>query len=142
MWNRFCGGQEFSDREDREDMIRVLKKLLDHDSPGVPEPSSNDDHDGACPDAYLMRTPFKVWCISMLFSWLGVTNPGLSFGDVLPQETFWWHFWGPAFHYAGTGAYLVKAGDVRDYVATPPYFRGIFGYVPCCSMGFSRSATR
>lgn len=55
-------GQEFSDREDREDMIRVLKKLLDHDSPGVPEPSSNDDHDGACPDAYLMRTPFKVWC--------------------------------------------------------------------------------
>jgi len=83
--------KEFSDREDREDMIRVLKKLLDHDSPGVPEPSSNDDHDGACPDAYLMRTPFK--------------------------ETFWWHFWGPAFHYAGTGAYLVKASSIPSVLS-------------------------
>lgn len=60
-------------------MIRVLKKLLDHDSPGVPEPSSNDDHDGACPDAYLMRTPFKAWCFFRGLQWGRV-----SAGDDLP----------------------------------------------------------
>mmetsp|Transcript_666 Transcript_666/g.1777 ORF Transcript_666/g.1777 Transcript_666/m.1777 type:complete len:435 (-) Transcript_666:87-1391(-) len=47
--------------------------------------SSQPDDEG-CPDAYLMRRPFK--------------------------ETFWWHFWGPAYHYAGTGAYLVKANSI------------------------------
>lgn len=36
------------------------------------------------------------------------------------QETFWWHFWGPAFHYAGTGAYLVKAGGVFGNVGDSP----------------------
>lgn len=139
-------GQEFSDREDREDMIRVLKKLLDHDSPGVPEPSSNDDHDGACPDAYLMRTPFKVWRIFFVAAVGGVTSgyifcvPCVSAGDdLLFQETFWWHFWGPAFHYAGTGAYLVKAGGNMGNVgdSPTPYFRWIWAwpyYVPCCFM--------
>ncbi|CAJ1390827.1 unnamed protein product, partial [Effrenium voratum] len=47
-----------------------------------PEPQAEE----GCPDAYLMRRPFK--------------------------ETFWWHFWGPAYHYAGTGAYLVKASSI------------------------------
>ena len=128
-------GKEFSDREDREDMIRVLKKLLDHDSPGVPEPSSNDDHDGACPDAYLMRTPFKVW-------WFFRGKSGWSFSRwrLASKETFWWQFWGPAFHYAGTGAYLVKAGGGREIwemlgTHRPHIFDG-FGlwpyYVPCC----------
>merc|ERR1719446_332562 len=28
------------------------------------------------------------------------------------KEQFWWHFWGPAFHYAGTGAYIVKASSI------------------------------
>ena len=110
-------GQEFSDREDREDMIRVLKKLLDHDSPGVPEPSSNDDHDGACPDAYLMRTPFKAWRIFFVACSGGEFQPVTT---CLFQETFWWHFWGPAFHYAGTGAYLVKAGGVFGNVGDSP----------------------
>lgn len=40
----------------------------------------------SCPDAYLMRKPFK--------------------------EQYWWHFWGPAFHYAGTGAYIVKGSSI------------------------------
>eukprot|EP00441_Pelagodinium_beii_P019789 CAMPEP_0197654940 /NCGR_PEP_ID=MMETSP1338-20131121/39151_1 /TAXON_ID=43686 ORGANISM="Pelagodinium beii, Strain RCC1491" /NCGR_SAMPLE_ID=MMETSP1338 /ASSEMBLY_ACC=CAM_ASM_000754 /LENGTH=430 /DNA_ID=CAMNT_0043230483 /DNA_START=100 /DNA_END=1392 /DNA_ORIENTATION=+ len=48
------------------------------------------DPDG-CPDAYLMRGPFK--------------------------ETVWWHFWGPVFHYAGTGAYLVKAESIPSILS-------------------------
>jgi len=45
-----------------------------------------DEEELSCPDTYLMRQPFK--------------------------EQFWWHFWGPAFHYAGTGAYIVKASSI------------------------------
>eukprot|EP00439_Symbiodinium_sp_Y106_P020407 s1805_g2.t1 len=49
------------------------------------------EDDSGCPDAYLMRKPFK--------------------------ETFWWHFWGPAYHYAGTGAYMVKADSIPAILA-------------------------
>lgn len=48
--------------------------------------------------------------------WLTTLHPSSNLGQQRTsssmdscQETFWWHFWGPAFHYAGTGAYLVKA---------------------------------
>eukprot|EP00931_Biecheleriopsis_adriatica_P004872 TRINITY_DN106471_c0_g1_i1.p1 TRINITY_DN106471_c0_g1~~TRINITY_DN106471_c0_g1_i1.p1 ORF type:complete len:456 (-),score=82.30 TRINITY_DN106471_c0_g1_i1:30-1397(-) len=54
--------------------------------------ANSAEADGAnCPDAFLMRAPFK--------------------------ESPWWHFWGPAFHYAGTGAYLVKASGIPRVLA-------------------------
>lgn len=75
----------------RQTLVDQLKKTLDQVSPTVDDIGDNmesgeDAEEGQCPDAYLMRRPFK--------------------------ETFWWHFWGPAFHYAGTGAYLVKAASI------------------------------
>lgn len=75
----------------RRTLVDQLKKTLDQVSPTIDDIGDMDDsqddlEEGRCPDAYLMRRPFK--------------------------ETFWWHFWGPAFHYAGTGAYLVKASSI------------------------------
>lgn len=81
----------------RRTLVDQLKKTLDHVSPAVDDidvgdnMDSRDEEEGHCPDAYLMRRPFK--------------------------ETFWWHFWGPAFHYAGTGAYLVKASSIPAVLA-------------------------
>lgn len=75
-----------------------------------------------------------------------VTQPGqqrtmsLSGSMASPQETFWWHFWGPAFHYAGTGAYLVKVhwrclgfGGSKGYPYIP--LKGeLRSYKECCNM--------
>ncbi|CAK9057415.1 Uncharacterized protein SCF082_LOCUS30833 [Durusdinium trenchii] len=66
------------------EFVELLEKSF-KDAPPE-DPANEEGTEGSCPDAYLMRKPFK--------------------------ETFWWHFWGPAFHYAGTGAYLVKAASI------------------------------
>lgn len=73
---------------------RLMRNYLPEDGSSVLQQRSrtsdeaNDDLDEgmSCPDTYLMRQPFK--------------------------EQYWWHFWGPAFHYAGTGAYIVKASSI------------------------------
>lgn len=37
--------------------------------------------------------------------------------ESLLEETSWWHFWGPVFRYAGTGAYLVKVSSIPEILA-------------------------
>eukprot|EP00930_Biecheleria_cincta_P064619 TRINITY_DN5022_c0_g1_i1.p1 TRINITY_DN5022_c0_g1~~TRINITY_DN5022_c0_g1_i1.p1 ORF type:complete len:490 (+),score=110.57 TRINITY_DN5022_c0_g1_i1:69-1538(+) len=68
---------------------RMMRAYQPEDVTSVMEQRSItlDEEELSCPDVYLMRQPFK--------------------------EQFWWHFWGPAFHYAGTGAYIVKASSIN-----------------------------